>query len=245
MLPLWSPRLLGAHAVGLLLALAAVGLGVWQFQTWQDHRIAQARDITNAAPVPLQDVLGADDPFPGLDVGRPVQLTGRWVPQGTVYVKRDQGYWIVTPVAVDGSGGSAIPVVRGLVEAPAAPPPASAESISVTGWLQPPEGSKVVDDDTTDDVLPQLRIADVIQRVDQDLYGGYVISQDSEPGLQPATLAQLPKADTFTGLRNFLYGLEWWVFGIFAIFLWWRYVQEIRAGAPAGDQVDDDVGSLA
>jgi len=227
--------------VGLLLALAAVGLGVWQFQAWQDHRAAEARDITNAAPVPLPDVLGPDDPFPGLDVGRPVTLTGSWVPEGTVYVARKSGYWVVTPVAVGGPGEPAIPVVRGT-----SPTPQAAEvagETSVTGWLQPGEGTRQVDDDPSDDILPQLRIADVIQHVDQDLYGGYVISQQAELGLEPATLAQLPKAGSFTGLRNFLYGLEWWVFGGFAIFLWWRYVQELRS-APAEDEEDEDVRSL-
>ena len=39
------------------------------------------------------------------------------------------------------------------------------------------EGSGVSDPDPTDDVLPEMRVADAIQHVDQDLYGGYVIAK--------------------------------------------------------------------
>ncbi len=242
MLPLWSPRLWGAHAVGVLLLLAAVGLGMWQFGAWQAQREAEARDITNAAPVPLADVFGPDDSFPGLAVGQPVTLTGTWVSDGTVYVERDSGYWVVTPVAVGGEGQPAIPVVRGTSTTPSAP--ARSGEVTLTGWLQPGEGAQgVADDDPSDDVLPLLRIADVIQHVDQDLYGGYVISQEPETGLAAATIEQRPKSGNFTGLRNFLYGVEWWVFGGFAIFMWWRYVQDVRQGTRAVAEQHDDVPS--
>ena len=55
----------------------------------------------------------------------------------------------------------------------------------MTGWLQPGEGSGLTDPDPTDDVLPEMRIADAIQHVDQDLYSGYVIASEG-PG-RPAT----------------------------------------------------------
>ena len=73
-------------------------------------------------------------------------------------------------------------------------------------------------------MLPQLRTADVIQHVDQDLYGAYGVLEEPESGLAPATLDQLPEASAFTGIRNLLYAFEWWVFGAFAAFIWWRWV---------------------
>jgi len=30
----------------------------------------------------------------------------------------------------------------------------------------------------------------------------------------------------FTSVRNFLYALEWWVFGGFAVYLWWRWCRD-------------------
>jgi hypothetical protein len=30
-------------------------------------------------------------------------------------------------------------------------------------------------------------------------------------------------------VRNLLYAVEWWVFGAFAVLIWWRWVQEQSA----------------
>jgi cytochrome oxidase assembly protein ShyY1 len=184
------------------------------------------------APVALAEVMGPDDAFPGREVGRPVALEGSWVPAGTVFVSgrehdgRD-GYWMVTPLAVGGGPEApAVPVVLGWVADPdAAPAPPEGEQ-QLVGWLQPPEGTGAIDDDPNDDVLPQLRIADVVQHVDQDLYGAYAVAQDGVAGLPPADLAQLPEAGRFTALRNFLYAVEWWVFGAFVVLIWWRWVRD-------------------
>ena len=118
--------------------------------------------------------------------------------------------------------------------------------MDLTGWLQPGEGSGVPDPDPQDDVLPELRIASAIQHVDQDLYGGYVIARDATPaqgitdGLEPVTPDSLPKPDVTTKLRNILYAIEWWVFGGFALFLWWRWVRDeldrVRAAEAAADE---------
>ena len=41
-----------------------------------------------------------------------------------------------------------------------------------------------------------------------------------------ASAEHLPGADASTGLRNLLYAFQWWVFGAFAIFMWWRWLTE-------------------
>ena len=38
----------------------------------------------------------------------------------------------------------------------------------------------------------------------------------------------------FTALRNLLYAVEWWVFGAFAAFIWWRWVRDQQAAGPRG-----------
>ena len=102
-------------------------------------------------------------------------------------------------------------------------------SDEVTGWLQAPEGSLGTDDDPDDDVFPEIRVADAVQRVDVDLYSAYLISQEPAPGLEPAELAALPEPGRFTGVRNLLSAVEWWVFGAFAAFIWWRWRQDATA----------------
>ncbi len=94
-------------------------------------------------------------------------------------------------------------------------------------------------------MLPALRITDVLQRVDTDLYGAYVVSTDPEPGLDAATVALLPAVGRFTALRNLLYALEWWVFGAFAAFIWWRHLRDqLAAEALAGAVADADLGAV-
>ena len=231
---LLAPRLWGGHLLAVVLTAAAVLLGLWQLDAWQTRRADEARDLTTAEPVGLADVMGPDDPFPGRSVGQPVDLDGSWVPEGTVFVSGREhegadGYWMVTPLAVGGGDAPAVPVVLGWVADPGtAPAPPQGEQ-QLVGWLQPPEGTGERDADASDDVLPQLRIADLVQRVDQDLYSAYAIARDGVAGLPAADLAQLPEVGRFTAARNLFYGIEWWVFGGFVLLIWWRWVGEQRA----------------
>ena len=246
----WAWRRWPGHLLVLVLVGVAVWLGTWQWDAWEARRAAEARDLTRGEPVPLADVLGPDEPFPADQVGQPAILTGEWVDAGTVYVERGSGYWVVTPLAVGGEGRPAIPVVRGVADSPrAAPVSGHAELV---GWLQPPEGTGALDPDPTDDVLPQLRVADLVQRVDVDLYGAYAVAADEvapgnwpvgdrsrnagTEGLGQADLAELPESGRFTALRNLFYAVEWWVFGAFALFVWVRYLRDERSA----ERVDGD-----
>lgn len=232
---------LGAAALALVLVGIAGLLGLWQYDAWQAQRTAEARDLTDVAPVPLGDVMGSDDPFPGQDVGRPVELSGQWI-DGAFWVRdrtlgdRD-GFWAVAPLQV---GDAAVLVVRGWAEEPDPTLLAVTGAADVTGWLQAPEGSLVTDDDASDDVFPEIRVADAVQRVDVDLWSAYAISQTPDAGLEAAELEALPRPSRSTGIRNLLYALEWWVFGGFAAFIWWRWRQD--ATAPEVAPVEQPVG---
>jgi cytochrome oxidase assembly protein ShyY1 len=242
---LLAPRLLALHAVAVAATVAAVLLGVWQYHAWQLSREDRAVARADAPARPLADVMTADAAFPGDAVGQPVELSGRWLPASTMYVAdRDldgrRGVWAVTPVAVcdvgdDCARAPAMLVVRGWAPRVADAPAPPSGDVDVTGWLQPGEGSGVPDPDRTDDVLPELRLADAVQQVDQDLYGGYVIARTPvTEGLSPVTPASLPAVGAGTGLRNLLYALEWWAFGGFAVFMWWRWCRD-ELQRPDGD----------
>lgn len=223
-----SPRYWAVHLLAVALLAAAVMLGVWQFDAWKAKRAASALDVTTAAAIPLSKALGPDDPFPATYVGQPVTVAGRWLPESTFLVSgrergKVEGYWVVTPVAVDGTK-SAIPVVRGWTASAGARPQAPSGTVTLKGWLQPAEGTGEVDEDTSDDVLPQLRIADALHFVHQDLYGGYVIAATTDAGLEKAELDQLPPAPRFSAIRNLFYAVEWWFFGGFVVFMWWKWL---------------------
>lgn len=237
-------RLWPAHLAGLASIAAATGLGIWQYDAWQARRVAESVSITNETPRPITDVIGSDQPFPANDVGRPVEVLGTWIGSGTVMVSDRlhdgvRGYWVVTPVSVGPPTSPAIPVVRGWVADLDQVPAPPTGQVVLDGWLQPPEGTGVVDDNPDDDVIPQVRIADLIQHVDQDLYGAYLVAQEPTEGLQQVDIEQVPQVDQFTGLRNILYAIEWWLFALFAAFIWLRHVRE-ETREP--DDIDGDGG---
>jgi cytochrome oxidase assembly protein ShyY1 len=235
-----APRYWAGHLVVLAAVVVCVLLGRWQLDVWHDHRSDSAAAVTREDPVRLDDVLGADAAFPSGGVGRPVVVEGRWDPGHTVYVadrprNGRAGVWAVTPVVTD--TGSAIPVLRGWASSPSDAPAAPTGQAALVGLLQPSEDTGAPPGDTGGDVIPELSTTDLLPRASYDLYGGYVVATDRDlpsgesattgmSGLAAVTPAHLPGANASSGLRNLLYAFQWWVFGAFAVFMWWRWVQE-------------------
>ena len=174
--------------------------------------------------------MSGDDPFPGQYLGQPVSFEGRWLPEGTLYVAdRDlhgkRGYWVMTPVLV---GTSAMPVVRGWSAQPHAPA-AERDRSAVHGWLQASEGTNATDDDPEDDVIPEMRIASVVEHVDADLYSGYVVAKsagEASNGLEKVTPESVPEVSSTSHLRNLLYAFQWWIFAGFAVYIWLRWCRD-------------------
>jgi cytochrome oxidase assembly protein ShyY1 len=237
---LLRPRYWGAHLLMLAALAAAIGLGVWQLNAWKAGRAAEARDISDAAALPLQKVMGGDDTFPGQYLGQPVTFRGEWLPDSTLYVAdRDldgrRGYWVMTPVLV---GKSAMPVVRGWSATPEATDPTG--PVSVSGWLQASEGTNAPDDEPHDDVIPEMRVASIVEHVDADLYSGYVVAKEvstgstgikGTEGLEKVTPDAVPKISAVTHLRNLLYAFQWWIFGGFAVYIWVRWCRDALEAA--------------
>ncbi|MCX6395064.1 MAG: SURF1 family protein [Propionibacteriales bacterium] len=232
---LLRPKYWPGHVAMILCVSFAVGLGLWQLDAWQTRRADAAVDISNTAPVPLDSVMTGDSTFPGRSLGRPVTFSGTWLGASTLYVAgrtldKVEGYWVVTPVQVQGSA-SAIPVVRGWSATPTSTDPTG--TVQVTGWLQATEGSGPLDEDPQDKVLTGMRLASMVEHVEADLYSGYVVARDvtgsgaaDGTALRSVSAGAVPEVSGFTALRNFLYAVEWWVFGGFALFVWARWCKD-------------------
>ena len=73
---LTTPGMLLLHVAAVAAMVAATLLGQWQIDAWQEQRRDRAAELADAAPVPLSQVLGPDDPFPAVaivvsDLGEP------------------------------------------------------------------------------------------------------------------------------------------------------------------------------
>lgn len=241
---LLSPHLLLLHLLAVLAVGVAGWLGWWQVSAWQEQRVDRSLQLVDDEPLPLAELLGPDDAFPGEHVGRPVEVQGTWLAGSTVYVEgRRQGpegaadgFWQVAMLSTCGEAwpgtpcdrAPALPVVLGWTPSPEAGTAAPAGPVDVTGWLQPAEQGSP-DPDPSDEVVPSLRIVDLLELTDRDLYSGYVILDEpatARGGLVLVTPETLPDPPPSTALRNLLYGLEWWVFAGFAVFLWWRWSRD-------------------
>jgi hypothetical protein len=80
--------------------------------------------------------------------------------------------------------------------------------------------------------IGSIRIPALTNELPYDLYSGYAVSSTAavSGGLE---LAEPPSVEVpwTTGLRNLAYALQWWVFGAFALFMWWRMATESVAAA--------------
>ena len=226
----------------LVVALLGTGLmGWWQLDVWRAERAENASARLAGPPVPLGDILGPDEAPANEDLGVPVVAAGRYLAAEQQFLVAGReaagldGYWVLSPLVVDATG-SVVLVVRGWTEDGSSLPPVPAGPVRETGVLQPgEEGSGVL---SPGRVVDAVRIPALAGETDRDLYGAYLLRTAGQPG-DPATGLRpvsppSPDPSWSTGLRNLAYAAQWWLFGAFALFMWWRMCVDRLAGARAG-----------
>lgn len=221
--PYLSPKVLGLTLLALVLVAAMTLMGLWQLDTYNQAQSVAAAETANIAPVPLDSLLGPDQAFTAEAHARPVVVEGEY-DRPQLLVDRGSGPpWLVNPLVTD--SGAAILVVRGLAQPGSAPAPPPGQ-VRVVGSLQPSE-AQGSDNRLGDNRVPTLSTAQLIDQVEGDLYSGYVVLTDQDPpSTVPVAPAPLPATSFTTGFRNLMYAVQWWLFGGFVVFMWWRIVRE-------------------
>jgi cytochrome oxidase assembly protein ShyY1 len=210
----------------LLLAFACLLLGRWQWHRLEDKKAGNKiiRVNERADPDPVDQLLrpGVDPP----DDQRyaVVSATGTYDASKSVIVRyqtRDgnAGADVVVPLMTD--SGNALLVDRGwvatpnqgLVDASRVPAP-PAGRVTITAWVrQNAEGSatEVVNASTraisSDQIEPAIGVP---------TYGGFVQLLSESP--EPATPLAKPDPPDLSNGPHFFYALQWWFFGILALF---------------------------
>lgn len=247
---LLTPRWVGMLA-GLAVVVAACSwLGMWQLGVARDsgrqETVAAAAALERA---PLQQVTAAHSDFRAEMSNRPVTVTGTYAAERTLLVVDRRlggraGSWVVTPLE---SAGGTVPVLRGFVDGtPAEAPAPPAGVVTVSGTLGPGESPRPGDPLPA----PQVRSIDLATLVNEwpgDLYNAVVLASAETPGSSAGadvsstglTRVPPPPLDAPLNLRNAAYAVQWWVFGIFAIWMWWKMFRaEQQAEDPAAAPKD-------
>lgn len=237
------PRLIG---VFLLLALGAVGcirLGAWQidraFERAQQAQAIEEAALANTGTVPLTDVVAPQTPLTVPMRGRSVEVVGTWAAELPSYFIAGRalagvdGYLVLSPLREDATG-ALVPVVRGWVAEPDPGYLADLPSgtVVVVGYLEASEvaTTAVVEHDTVEAVASAI----LANTWATPIYSGYLTAQEATPSAPAphglAAPAAMPPpnltADAGVRLQNLAYAAEWFIFGGFALFLWWRMVRD-------------------
>jgi surfeit locus 1 family protein len=237
-----KPRWLGLLAIVIVVMGTFGMLGLWQLNVARDTaRSEQVRVAPTRAVADLTTVLTPHGPFPPDGTGRRITATGRYDGSGQVLVTSRRlrgapGYWVVTPLVVR-SSGARIAVVRGFVTDPKqAVAPDAGTDVSLSGTLASGE-SPTGDSSRSGLALPegQLAVLDLsvlVNRWPGALYNAFVFATAEQPDVtslaSPAVQRVPPPALVGGGLswRNTAYALQWWVFALFAAYMWWRMVRD-------------------
>ncbi len=210
----------------LLLAYACLLLGRWQWHRLEGKKAGNAiiRANENADPVPVDRVLRRGvDPPDDLEFAV-VSATGTYDASKTVIVRyqtRDGNAGVDVVVPLMTGSGPALLVDRGWLatanqgstDASQVPAPPTGR-VTVTGWVrQNATGSsaQVVNASTR-----AISSAEVEPAIGVPTYGGFIQLLAESP--RPATpLTRADPPDLSNG-PHFFYALQWWFFGILALF---------------------------
>ncbi len=243
-----TPRWLALHVLLVAVVVAFCGLGNWQLDRARAE--AKPKSDVDKPPIALADLMGPTAGVPGDEVGRRMTASGEYDGAHQLLVAdRVQhgrpGYWLLTPLRT--TTGPAVMVVRGWVAEPADPAgePATGR-VTVTGRLQP---SEPLGEPTTGlgGEITSITTTELIQRLPYDIYDGYIVLTQQTPpadlGPEPvdAPLRAAPRGSF--PLQNTAYAIQWWLFAVFAVALWWRLARDavhattngVAAPRPSGE----------
>jgi cytochrome oxidase assembly protein ShyY1 len=207
------------------LAWGASLLGQWQFHRLDDRRAENrlvARNL-DAPPVPIDDLLAVGRPASEQHKWREVVAHGTWDNSHSIVLKyqtRDgaPGVDVVTPLRTE--SGAAVLVDRGWLATKNVGtrpdlPPVTSGAVTVTGWVRVDgTGGSTNVTDLAARAVSSRAAAKVIP---YPLYGGFLDLHTETPApAKPLGAIELPD-DTSEG-PHFFYGLQWWFFGVLAVF---------------------------
>lgn len=223
-----TPKWLALTLVLLLAIAACIMLGRWQWQRTSDILAAEA--VAAAAPVGLEQVSVRGEELSAESIGRPVVAEGEFAGAQVLVLHRmsdagEPGSWVLASLELD--DGSIIGIIRGWIPGGVDPPPPPVGRVRLSGILHPPE--PFYPDAVT---APGTAVA-ISDQVMSSAWGavtrtGFLVLTNQLPsssrsGLQSVS-PTVRTGDVAFPLQNFFYAFQWWIFALFAIVLYARWL---------------------
>jgi surfeit locus 1 family protein len=225
-----TPRWLGLAAITIVLVVAAFLLGRWQWDKTQT--VLEAERASASQPIPLEQVLPpGKTSLPGGVIGQPVTLAGRFEPtMQTVITNREldghPGVWIVTGLRL--GDGRVAAVLRGwLSSADEGAAIVPAEPVTLTGIVQPDEAF-YADASSAPGTAASIASDRLSAAWGTPVLPGYTVLTMELPPRNAAPAPVPPTVETGNvpfPLRNLVYALQWWLFAMFAVFVFVRWLR--------------------
>ncbi|MGC5013175.1 SURF1 family protein [Streptosporangium sp. DT93] len=242
---LFSARVVALHLLAIGALVVCGLLGRWQLGVFEDS--GRPRSQLDPPAVAVTELTTPGARMTAGAVSRRVTAQGTFDASKQLLVAgRDGGLWVLT--ALDLGDGTAVPVVRGRVATAQDPATAVPEGrVTVGGRLQASEETDSVQRRTRN--LPQGQVLTVSSAELINLWrgtrlrNGFVVAASQSPApAVPLQAVSVPPPTEPGGLtwRNLAYAAQWWIFGLFAVFMWWHFVRDAlrgRTGRPAGSAI--------
>ncbi|MCM6760817.1 SURF1 family protein [Rathayibacter sp. ZW T2_19] len=219
-----SRRWFGYLALAVVFAVACVLLSRWQVARL-DEAATTNRLVTEnwtADPVPLDGLIGRDDPWDDALEYRPVEVTGVYETQDETLVRNrpyngNPGFEVLTPLRL--GDGSVFVVDRGWVpvgqeqDSPDAVPAPPDGEVTVTARLQPSEG-RIEGRSAPAGQIATIQLEDLGAQLDEPVRTsafGLLVAEDPQPIDTPPLAELKPVADE--GL-HISYAIQWVLFAL-------------------------------
>jgi cytochrome oxidase assembly protein ShyY1 len=219
-----TPKWLGALALALALAAIFAILGQWQLSR---ALTTTAKPFTTTAAIAIDELSAPGAGFKTTFTNRIVTAeVTQAVSVGRVASRKQQGtegYWSVAVATLKDGSYLVIAYDFGPDKNVTNQPPQSGK---ITGRYLPSE----VPEPATDGVFKSLSTEQAINSADLapgPTYRG-IVALTAGPGTPIVIEQEQPRTEI--NILNAFYAIEWVLFAGFAVFLWWRLVQDERLG---------------
>ena len=234
---MWSlarrPRWIAALVLALAIAAGFAALGQWQI----DRSIEQATvvDYESERVVPLDTLAQPQSPVTADAAYRIVSVSGTLVAGDNSVISGrvnggEVGYWVLGHLVTENGASLAVALgwaaTQDEADAAASNDMAIQALLPYVGRYQPTESPQ--DSDFEAGERTSVSVSALINEWAtpvESVYGGYLVVADAPDGLTTIDSPR-PSDEVSINWLNIFYAVEWAVFAVFAVYLWFRLVKD-------------------